>query len=192
MRWLVGNLDRQFRLLLVILAVVILMLQAQSALAQEDDYTYAGVDLNYSNLDALGVTYNPITMRAKLGVVLLPDIVPLFAFETQFGVDIADDTNTINGQPVSLGINYYVGFYARASYEFADVASVYGLLGLSAAQLYGNVILLGDDTETGLSFGLGATFSLPFDIDGSIEVMQLVNGDYFDIYMASIGASYKF
>jgi hypothetical protein len=191
MRWLVGNLDRQFRLLLVILAVVILMLQAQSALAQEDDYTYAGVDLNYSNLDALGVTYNPITMRAKLGVVLLPDIVPLFAFETQFGVDIADDTNTINGQPVSLGINYYVGFYARASYEFADVASVYGLLGLSAAQLYGNVILLGDDTETGLSFGLGATFSLPFDIDGSIEVMQLVNGDYFDIYMASICASYK-
>ncbi|MEJ2179244.1 MAG: outer membrane beta-barrel protein [Gammaproteobacteria bacterium] len=192
MRWLVGNLDRQFRLLLVIPAAVILMLQAQLALAQDDDYTYAGVDLNYSNLDALGVTYNPITLRAKLGVVLLPDIVPLFAFETQFGVDIADDTNTINGQPVSLGINYYVGFYARASYEFADVASVYGLLGLSAAQLYGNVILLGDDTETGLSFGLGATFSLPFDIDGSIEVMQLVNGDYFDIYMASIGASYKF
>ena len=187
-----GNLDRQFRLLLVIPAVVILMLQVQSALAQDDDYTYAGVDLNYSSLDALGVTYNPITVRAKLGVVLLPDIVPLFAFETQFGVDIADDTNTINGQPVSLGINYYVGFYARASYEFADVASVYGLLGLSAAQLYGNVILLGGDTETGLSFGLGATFNLPFDIDGSIEVMQLVNGDYFDIYMASIGASYKF
>ncbi|WP_455219084.1 outer membrane beta-barrel protein [Kaarinaea lacus] len=185
------NLNRRFRNLLVVFVAVVALL-SHSAYARDDSYTYAGADVNYSNLRALGVTYNPINLRAKLGVVLLPDIIPVLAFETQFGFDLTDDTNTINGRDVSLSINYFVGFYARASYDFGDIASIYGLLGLAAAQLDGDTIFLEDDTETGLSFGLGATFAMPFDIDANIEVMQLVNGDAFEIYMASIGASYKF
>ena len=186
------NLNRRFGNLLAVVTVAVLSLLSHSAYARDDSYTYAGVDLNYSNLRALGATYNPINMRAKLGVILLPDIIPVLAFETQFGFDLTDDTNTINGRDISLSINYYVGFYARASHDVADFVSVYGLLGLAAAQLEGNTIFLEDDTETGFSFGLGAIFKLPLDIDGSIEVMQLVNGDAFEIYMASIGASYKF
>lgn len=173
-------------------AVAFLALPSQSAYARDDSYTYAGADLNYTNLSALGATFNPINMRAKLGVVLLPDIIPVLAFESQFGFDLTDDTNTINGRDVSLSINYFVGFYARASFDVADFASIYGLLGMAAAQLDGNTIFLEDDTETGFSFGLGATFKMPLGIDANIEVMQLVNGDAFEIYMASIGASYKF
>ena len=186
------NLNRRFKSLLAVVAMAVFALLSHSAYARDDSYTYAGVDLNYSNLSALGATYNPINLRAKLGVVLLPDTIPVLAFETQFGFDLTDDTNTINGNDVSLSINYFVGFYARASYDFADFASIYGLLGMSAAQLEGDTIFLEDDTETGFSFGLGATFAMPFDIDANIEVMQLVNGDAFEIYMASIGASYKF
>ena len=176
----------------MVVAAIVFTLQSNSAFARDDNYTYAGADLNYSNLRALGETYNPINLRGKLGVVLLPDIIPVLAFETQFGFDLTEDTNTINGEEISLSINYYVGFYARLSYDIADFVSVYGLLGMAAAQLDGNTILLQDDTETGFSYGLGFMFGLPFDIDGSIEVMQLVNGDAFEIYMASIGASYKF
>lgn len=192
MRCMVDNLNRRFRSLLVVVVMAVIALLSHSAYARDDGYTYAGVDLNYTNLQALGATYNPINMRAKLGVVLLPDIIPVLAFETQFGFDLTDDTNTINGRDVSLSINYFVGFYARASYDVADFVSIYGLLGMAAAQLDGNTIFLEDDTETGFSFGLGASFTMPLDIDANIEVMQLVNGNAFEIYMASIGASYKF
>ncbi len=174
------------------IALVVLALQSRPAYALDDSYTYAGLDVNYTNMKALGVTYNPINLRAKLGVLLMPDIIPALAFESQFGIDATDDTNTFNGTDVTLGINYYIGFYLRASFDVADFASIYGLLGMSAAQLNGDTIFLEDDTESGFSYGLGFTFGLPFDIDGSIEVMQLVNGNAFDIYMASIGASYKF
>ena len=192
MRWVVENLNKHCGGLLAVVAVAVLMTLSQAAYARDDNYTYAGADVSYSNLSALGTTFNPINLRAKLGVALLPDTIPVLAFETQFGFDLTDDTNTINGRDISLSINYFVGFYARLSYDIADFVSVYGLLGMAAAQLDGNTIFLEDDTETGFSYGLGFMFTLPFDIDGSIEVMQLVNGNAFDIYTASIGASYKF
>ena len=187
----------QLNKLLVKLAAVagiaVIALQPKSVLAFEDGtYTYAGLDVNYINMEAMGVTYNPVNLRGKLGVLMLPDIIPALAFESQFGVDLTEATNTVNGTPVTLKLNYYVGFYARASYDVADFVSIYGLLGMAAAQLEGDTVFLEDDTETGFSFGLGFTFSLPFNIDGGIEVMQLVNGNAFDIYMASLGASYKF
>jgi opacity protein-like surface antigen len=180
--------------LLAILFSYALGLFANYAFAQEDDgsYTYAGADVNFTSIDALGVTYNPINMRAKLGVILLPDLIPVLAFESQFGFNVTDDVNTINGQKITLSLNYYIGMYARASHEVADFVSVYGLLGFAVAQMDGDVAFLQDDTQSSLSFGLGAIFKAPLDIDVGVEVMQLVSGDAYDIYMASLGASYKF
>ena len=70
-------LNKRFGSLLKIVAVIVFALQSHSAFARDDNYTYAGADLNYSNLRALGETYNPINLRGKLGVVLLLDIIPV-------------------------------------------------------------------------------------------------------------------
>lgn len=185
----------QSRKILSMLGLYVLLFSANYAVAQEEEvekYTYAGADLNFSSMDALGVTYNPINMRAKLGVILLPDIIPVLALETHFGFDLADDTNTVNGQNVSLSINYYISLYARASHEVADFVSVYGLLGFAVAQLNGDTGFLRDDTQSSLSYGVGAIFNAPLGIGVNVEVMQLINADAFDIFMASLGASYKF
>lgn len=187
----------QSRKLLAVLSFCVfsvLFLSANSASAQEDDgsYTYAGLDVNYMNMDALNATYNPINMRAKLGAIILPDTIPVLSFESQFGFGLTNDTNTINGVNVTLGVDYYVGIYARASHEVADFVSVYGLLGAAVAQLDGETLFVQDDTSSSLSYGLGAIFNAPYDIGVDIEIMQLINSDSFDIFMASIGASYKF
>ena len=191
------SLVNPFRKVLAALSFLVICFPVNYALAQAQDdddenYTYAGADLNFTSMDALGATYNPINMRAKLGVILLPDIIPVLAFESQFGFELTDDTNTVNGQAVSLRIDYYIGVYARASHEVVDYVSVYGLLGFAVAQLGGDTLLLQDDTQSSLSFGLGAIFKAPLDIDVNVEVMQLINAGAFDIYMASLGASYKF
>ncbi|HEY5601907.1 MAG TPA: porin family protein [Gammaproteobacteria bacterium] len=165
--------------------------QAQAEVAREK-VAYAGADLNFSSMDALGVTYNPINMRAKVGVILFPDRIPVVAVESHFGFDVTDDSNTVNGQNVSLSINYYAGIYARATHEFSDYVSVYGLLGIAVAQLDGDTIFLQDDTQSSLSYGLGAAYKAPLDIYINLEIMQLIDADAFSISMASLGASYKF
>lgn len=185
----------QCRALVAVLFLVALNLPFNAALAQEFDdgtYTYAGADINFISMDALNATYNPINMRARLGVILLPDLIPVLALESHFGFGLTDDTNTFDGQDITFGVNYYVGVYARASHEVADFVSVYGLLGAAVAQLNGDTIFVQDDTKSSLSFGLGAIFKAPLDIDVDVEVMQLIGSDVFDIYMVSLGASYKF
>lgn len=181
-------------LLVCFLIAAIMVLDSPTSLAQEEDeekVTYIGADFSFASMDAGGQTYSPVTLRGRLGLVVLPDLVPALSFEGHIGVDITDDSNTVNGNIVTLRLNNYAGMYARASQQVVDIVTVYGLLGFSAVQLKGDTQFLKGDTETGLSFGAGATFALPFDIDGYVEAMQLVNGDAFDIYTFSIGVSYK-
>ncbi|MGD8558643.1 MAG: outer membrane beta-barrel protein [Gammaproteobacteria bacterium] len=158
---------------------------------EEEKDTYIGVDFGVASIDALDQTYSPVTMRGRLGLVVLPDLVPTLSVEAHVGFDVTDDTNTVNGTDVTLQLNNFAALYARASQPVADIITVYGLLGFSATQLQGGQGFLEDRTQTGLSFGAGALFSLPYDIDGFVEAMQLVKGDVFEIYAFSIGISYK-
>jgi hypothetical protein len=152
---------------------------------------YAGADISFASLSAKDETFSPVTLRGRLGLMILPDLEPALSLEAHFGFDVTDDTAKINGNDVTLRLNNYVAMYGRASQQVLDKMSVYGLLGFSAVQLQGNTEAIGGDTATGLSFGVGAMLGLPYDIDGYVEIMQLVNGDAFDVYTFSIGVSYK-
>lgn len=183
------------RLACVVLGALTVFNVQNTFAAQEEEETekatYIGVDFSFASLSALDQTFSPVTVRTRLGFVALPDMIPTLSFEGHIGFDITDDSNTINGIPVTFRLNNYAAMYARASQQVADIVTVYGLLGYSAVQLKGDTQYLKHDTATGLSFGAGAMFSLPFDIDGYVEAMQLVNGDSFDVYTFSIGVSYK-
>lgn len=177
-----------------VVAAGIVLHSERSAAAQEEQGEkdiYGGVDISFANLSAKDETFSPITLRGRLGLVVLPDLEPKLSFEAHFGFDVTDDTARINGNDVTLRLNNYVAAYGRASQQVLEKMSVYGLLGFSAVQLQGNTEAIGDDTATGLSFGVGAMLGLPYDIDGYVEIMQLVNGDAFDIYTFGIGISYK-
>jgi hypothetical protein len=176
-----------------VVAAGIVLHSGRSAAQEEEGEKdiYAGADISFASLSAKGETFSPITLRGRLGLVVLPDLEPTLSVEAHFGFDVTDDTSKINGNDVTLRLNNYVAAYGRASQQVLEKMSVYGLLGFSAVQLQGNTEAIGDDTATGLSFGVGAMLGLPYDIDGYVEVMQLVNGDAFDIYTFSIGVSYK-
>ena len=189
----VKNISRQYvRLLWLCMALFVVCLPNISMAAEEEEKdTYAGVDLNVIAMDVDGETYMPTNLRAKLGLVMFPDLIPVLSFETHFGFSLTDDTATLDGNDATLWVGNYVGFYARASHEVEDIVNLYGLLGLSSAQLKGDTGPLDHDTASGLSLGVGASFGLPFNLDGNVEIMQLVNGDSFNIFMLSFGVSYK-
>jgi len=152
---------------------------------------YLDADLNFVSLDVGGESLSTTNLRFKIGLLMFPDLIPQLSLESHFGFDMTKDSATINGNNADLHLNSYLGLYVKASHEFEDVMSIYGLLGFSAAQLKGDTFVLQDDSDTSPSLGFGASFGMPFDMEGNVEVMQLINGDEFDVLLLSLGVTYK-
>ena len=148
-------------------------------------------DLNLAAISVEGESLNTVNMRLKVGLDMFPDPVPMLSLESHFGFDFTEDSATINGTDATLHLNNYIGLYVKASHEIEDLVKFYGLLGFAAAQLQGDTFVLEDDTATGLSLAIGAGFNLPFDLEGTVEIMQLVNSDAYDVMMFSFGVNYR-
>lgn len=157
----------------------------------EEKDVYLGADLNLAAISVEGESLNTVNMRLKVGLDMFPDLVPMLSLESHFGFDFTEDSATINGTDATLHLNNYIGLYVKASHEIEDIVKFYGLLGFAAAQLQGDTFVLEDDTATGLSFAIGAGFNLPFDLEGTVEIMQLVNSDAYDVMMFSFGVNYR-
>ena len=162
-----------------------------AAKEEEEKDVYLGTDLNFAAISVGSQSLSTINMRVKVGLDMFPDLIPLLTMESHFGFDLTEDTATINGTEATLHLNNFIGLYLKASHEIEDIVSFYGLLGFSAVQMQGDTFVLKDDTATGLSFGVGAGFGLPFDLEGTVEIMQLVNSDSYDVLLFSFGINYR-
>lgn len=166
-------------------------------------------------------TYSPLTLRARLGLTILPDFYPVVSLESHLGFDLTDDTQkvhyndtsftrsivrdgsntilsdttsatvtTLQSKDVALKLDAFVGFYVRGDFRITEDANAYLLLGVASAQLsgpFGNYGLPTDDTESGLSYGLGGTYQLPWSLKAYIEATQLLDGPHYKISGVAIG-----
>lgn len=152
---------------------------------------YLGTDFNLTAISVGSESLSTVNMRLKVGLDLFPDLIPVLSLESHFGFDITEDSATINGTEATLHLNNFLGLYVKASHEIEDIVKFYGLLGFAAAQMEGDTFVLEDETATGLSFAIGAGFGLPLDLEGTVEFMQLVNSDSYDVMMFSLGVNYR-
>jgi len=164
---------------------------ALAAEEPEEKDVYIGAAFDMAALNVEGETLNTMNMKVKVGLDMFTDVIPMLSLESHFGFDLTDDSANINGFDASLHVNNYIGLYLKASHEIEEVVKFYGLIGFAAAQMQGDTFVLKDDTVTGISFGVGAGFNMPFDLEGTIEIMQLVNGDAYDILLFSLGVNYR-
>lgn len=176
---------------LVLLLTACFSSMALAANEPEEKDVYLGTDLSLAVINVENESLNTVNMRLKLGLDMFPDLIPMLSLESHFGFDFTEDTATINGSDATLHINNFIGLYAKASHEIEDIITFYGLLGFAASQMQGDTFVLEDDTATGLSFGIGAGFGLPLDLEGTIEIMQLVNSDAYDVLLFSFGVNYR-
>lgn len=181
-----------FKVLLSLLVTACFSTTVSAAQEEEEEKdVYLGADLSFAAISVGNQSLNTLNARFKVGLDMFPDLIPLLTLESHFSLDLTEDTATINGTDATLHINNYIGLYVKASHEIEDVVAFYGLLGFSAAQMQGDTFVLKDDTATGLSFGVGAGFGLPFDLEGTVEIMQLVNSDAYDVLLFSFGINYR-
>jgi len=185
------NSKKNLAVICVLFPLLTLCGAALAAEEEEDKDVYLGADFSFAAINVGSESLNTMNMRLKVGLDMFTDIIPKLTLESHFGFDITDDSAPINGIDAALHINNFIGLYVKASHEIEDVVNFYGLLGFAAAQMKGDTVVLKDDTVTALSFGVGAGFNLPFDLEGTVEIMQLVNGDAYDILLFSFGVNYR-
>ena len=176
--------------LLVLLSLSAITLSPQS---YAENTTYLGLDVTGITLDIGNTSFSPTTMQARLGLTILPDITPAISLESHVGFGVTDDTQTIGGSEVTLKLATYLGFYVRGDFNLGQSASLYLLLGAASAQLsgpFGSVSSLpNDDTESGYSYGVGASYRLPWDMKVYVEYTNFVDANSFSVSGVGLGVT---
>jgi Outer membrane protein beta-barrel domain len=116
-------------------------------------------------------------------------IFPYISVEARAGAGLTSSTEG----DYKVGMDYYASAYFRP-YLSNEKASLYGLLGVTTLGI--SVEELGteldQDPETGVSYGLGVSFTTSERTQLTAEWKRLMNAEEFDMRGGSIGFTYKF
>jgi opacity protein-like surface antigen len=177
---------------LLALACVFITPDSRAEDSRSEGNAYVGMDVTMATLDISNATFAPTTLRGRLGLTILPEMVPAISLESHLGFGVTDDTQTIQGADVTLKLATYLGFYVRGDFKVMEDATAYLLLGMASAQLSGPLGsggLPNDDTEAGYSYGVGATYQLPWDLKAYLEYASIVDGDNFTVTGIGLGVT---
>jgi Outer membrane protein beta-barrel domain len=144
---------------------------------------YAGALLTRATVSFDGdVDASPTTIGAKLGMSINKN----FAVEARLGVGLVDDSISV----IDLKVDNFAGIYAKGILPVTDVASVYGLLGYTQGKI--TLEGLGSDSDSDISYGLGADFAVSANTSVGVEWARLFKGDGYKVDGLSLGVSFKF
>jgi opacity protein-like surface antigen len=172
----------------VLAALVVATAVSVPVLAADEIFTspYAGAQINFQTISADdgGDDVNPMALTL-LGGAFVHQYV---ALEARLGFGIVDDTT----EGVDIINTYNASLLARGVYTVENF-SPYVALGFSTAKVTAEWDG-GDDDETnsGLSFGLGVDYKFMDNYAANLEWISLVNGDDFDVSSINLGVKYLF
>lgn len=148
--------------------------------------TYLGIQYaigDYSEPDI--PDFSPTALVGRFGGFVHPN----FAFEGRFGIGIKDDTQNVFGFDTTLELDTLVGLYGVGHLYITESSSVYGLIGFSGVD--GAVTVAGSpdsesDSETDLSYGVGANIGITKNIGLNAEYISYISKD-FDLNAIGFG-----
>ena len=185
------------KLIFIVLASPLLFV-TQSTIAGTEGETYVGVQYavgNYSE-DGISEDFNPTALVGRLGRYVTPD----FSIEGRLGLGLQDDTQFIpefgSGFDATLELDSIIGVYATGHFDVTESFSLYGLLGVSRVKGETSVPsfpgLKSTETNSGLSYGVGADVGIGKNVALNIEYIQYLDKSDFDLGAIAVGAVYSF
>jgi opacity protein-like surface antigen len=100
-------------------------------------------------------------------------------------------TVAVSGEDEGIDSFQQVGAYLKPNYDITDTLNLYGLVGVSSANLADPKDM--DSQETGLSYGLGLDYSVSNTISVFTDVVNyLKDDDTNSLWGLTIGAGYQF
>jgi len=148
--------------------------------------------------------------RARIGVVLMPDLFPGLALESHLAMGASEESVTydspnqqVGQRDVDLKLETIMALYLRSDFYSDNDTSMYGLLGLASAQSSSRHVDIPNDsdgitepeTQSGVSFGLGFTYAFSESVTMQMEYLSVVRKDSdlgFDVSGVSVGFNFAF
>ncbi|MBL4794173.1 MAG: porin family protein [Pseudomonadales bacterium] len=171
------------------LAVCAVSIIALSSSVQAEE-VYGGVAINSFGIDVGGGDeLSPTSLSGRIGTYLAPNI----ALELHVGIGIDKDDMDVNNLNTSVEIDKYWGTYIRPEFTVAEGIKAYGLFGYADVDAISGFNQSEIDVDDhGISYGIGAEFAFTPLVSGSIEYMQLLDGDKIDTSSLGLGVNVKF
>lgn len=154
--------------------------------------SYFGVDYMMTTYDEAGFAeFEPTVLALKFGRNMSESL----AIEGRFGFGMSDDSMEIcDGCPdLTLEIDSFMGAYVKGIAPLSERAHFYGLLGMTRGELTAS--LDGDsvsETETDLSYGVGAEFLVGQTTGLNFEYLQAIDKDGAEVSSLTIGLVFHY
>lgn len=158
--------------------------------AQAQQNLYGGVTLSMINYEEEGLpSVSPTTVGIKFGSKFHPNL----AAEVRLGIGASSDSLTIQGIPIDIEVDNYVGAYLKGLVPLSPVVSVYGLIGYTRGELtasaFGNSI---SESESDVSFGLGIEVDVASNVSLAVEWARLFDGPEYTVNAITGALNFKF
>jgi len=176
---------------LAAIPALVICLLFGTTLHAETGEAYAGFQYaSGSYSEAASQALNPTLLMGRLGKY----INDWFSLEGRVGAGIEDDSLNFPGTDISLNIDSVIGVYGLGHIDLNQVASVYGLLGVTRAEatVSSPGLIPNSEDEAGLSFGVGADLDIGNRISMNIEYLQYLNKSNFDFSAIGVGFIFGF
>lgn len=174
-----------------------LLLFNHPAISQPYGDYYAGAQYAQGdyNDDRLSANFEPSMVVGRFGKFFNPNV----ALEARLGLGLDEDTQFIPelGLDGKLELNALIGIYLTGHFNLTASSSLYAIVGSSRAEAEASApafpaVVGSTETESDLSYGVGANIGILNNIALNIEYMQYLDADHFDLSAVAVGVLVRF
>lgn len=182
----------------IILGSAFAALASFASVASAQDSLEGGyVGLNYAFVtyeeDGISEEFDLGALVSKAGV----QINPYLAAEFRAGFGVADDSMSANGVSLDLELDYLVGGYMVLGLPNESPVYPYAIIGATKGELTASATGFGNsfsasESESDISYGVGANLDINKDFRVNGEYMQYIDKDGGEVSGISVGFAVLF
>jgi len=176
--------NSQIDLRQVLLIIAFISVYSSHAPAADEEQRYVGFQYSLVTYDEDGDEAEPTAFVARYGHFLSD----WFAIEGRIGLGLEDDSLEVGSLDIDVEVEHIIGVYGVVQTGSIGIVSLYGIIGYTQIELEGSAHGISvDEKANGLSYGLGVNIG-----SLSIEYMDYIEDDYYDVTAISLGYIFRF
>lgn len=170
----------------LVFGVCILSMSAQAVHANEISVGVSYATWNYQEL--FSPDYSPSSLELVASYRLHPNL----DIQGNLGLGLSEDNKNSGLLNIGVKVENYAGIYLKPNYDFGN-HSLYALLGYATTSIERTFLNLAyDESMSGLSYGVGASFGIDDTSSITAEWRQQFDDNRFDLSGFVVGYSHTF
>jgi opacity protein-like surface antigen len=150
------------------------------------DQVYYGANVTFLDYSEDGLTDEPslTALYGRVGTSFNEN----FSAEARIGFGLTDDTVLVLGNDVDVDLNNFFGAYLKGGAQVTEMFYPYAVIGYTRGEVEASVLGFSvSESESDLSFGLGADFTVSDAMTLNLEYMNYYDKDGVELSGFSVG-----